>query len=1177
VIRPRLVLALASLALFIPAAIVAAAPPNRTPTVVDRSQAAIRSLGPRGQSVTRPSGGTAARRALSADPTQPSPRAASTPAPCALATGPALPGVIQRESRYPGFAVDACGQLRVDAGYMGPIPAPWPGRSGAALAWAASMSATIDSMTTGNFYGDTYQPFTGIDMLGGARTYYLSDGSQWGSGAGSYRLTLGRYLRVETVGTTLRYVLNPPPDSVLYEQTDYDGGDHSAQGVLKVAGPLVLEATAGSNTAVMSGLALVASNDATWYGEPRFNFYSALAGSVVPFVIRYTLSSGAWSATTMEGFFSYSSTGSVDFAHPVSSPGLASVEIVGPGQVPDRSTAQFSALAHFDGGVERDVTAAAHWTVSPAALASVDAGQLVTQALTTPRADLDLRASYTFGGVTREAQLTVVCRGDLLTTSTSAWPTYQANARHDGYLPLSLRTADFNKVWSVAVGNGAPLNPVTAADGRVFCSTYSYFGSGDSFFALDARDGHVMWSKAYSAFSINPPGCAYGNAYIQTCNHASDTWLHAYDAATGRVIFNAPHAAQWERYYAPTPFDGKMYVDGGYYGGMYAFDALSGSQQWFLDLPQYDEWTPAVDSSFVYAYLGEYNPGLYVARREDAAQIFMIPDSHFEWDGWSMNLAPTLGAHGEVVAIHDGRLIHFNLATRTIDWELARSFQGQPSVAHDLIYAIDGRGMVALDEVTGVQRWSWTPSGFGGLSGTMIVTDTHLFASSADSVFALDLASHQRVWSYPAAGALALGNGQLYVAASSGMLTAIATENARPVVHASAGRDTTVACAPDVSGGTPVRLDGRGSIPAGVAFDWSAPGVAFDDPHSATPTGGFSLGTTTVVLTVSLGGESARDSVLVTVTDATAPSLAVTLNPTLLWPPDHRMVPVHATVSASDACDPNPAIHLVSVDCSEPDPASFDGADLGAADFDLRLKSERSGGAPGRVYTICYEAVDAAGNRAQRCENVVVPHDQSQTGRGRYHDAGPGLSLTLYGSPTLVARSIVPPSITVETGETSLLRVPNQVPAFRDEDGDGFEDAVFTLGGAGTAPIATPASEVILWARWRAANKDYLSALSRDGVAGVNRGGGAMFTAGVSPNPAARLASLRYTLPHAGHVRLSVFDVSGRWTATLVNGNLPAGDHAVAFDGAGRHSTQLYLYRLEWEGRVLTGKFMLVE
>jgi outer membrane protein assembly factor BamB len=237
-------------------------------------------------------------------------------------------------------------------------------------------------------------------------------------------------------------------------------------------------------------------------------------------------------------------------------------------------------------------------------------------------------------------------------------------------------------------------------------------------------------------------------------------------------VLQAPHEAQWERYFAPTIYEGKVYVDGGYYGGMYAFDQFSGEQEWFLELPQYDQWTPAVDASLAYSYVGEYSPGLYAADRVTGALNFVIPDPNFEWDGWSMNLAPVLGDHDDLIVVHDGRLISFDLEARSIGWELQRQFTGQPTVANDKIYAIDAGHLVVLDEVSQADLWSWEPPA-GSLQGAMILTDTHLLASTATAVYAVDLATREATWSFPAGGHLAIGDGALYIASSDGTLTAV--------------------------------------------------------------------------------------------------------------------------------------------------------------------------------------------------------------------------------------------------------------------------------------------------------------------------------------------------------------------------------------------------------------------
>jgi hypothetical protein len=75
---------------------------------------------------------------------------------------------------------------------------------------------------------------------------------------------------------------------------------------------------------------------------------------------------------------------------------------------------------------------------------------------------------------------------------------------------------------------------------------------------------------------------------------------------------------------------------------------------------------------------------------------------------------------------------------------------------------------------------------------------------------------------------------------------------------------------------TPVTLDGTGSSDIQndpLTFDWSAPGVVFNDPHSPQPTGSFPKATTTVTLTVSDGETEGTDTALVSVVDTTAPAL----------------------------------------------------------------------------------------------------------------------------------------------------------------------------------------------------------------------------------------------------------------------------------------------------------------
>jgi uncharacterized repeat protein (TIGR01451 family) len=376
------------------------------------------------------------------------------------------------------------------------------------------------------------------------------------------------------------------------------------------------------------------------------------------------------------------------------------------------------------------------------------------------------------------AVVSALLTGMVTVASADPWTTYQGNASHSGYVPVTLDPNEFTLRWQRTIGSGSmQLNPVASGDGKVFVTESGYF-SNQGLYALSAVDGALLWNLNYgSVRSVNPPAYSSGTVYIQTVNHSTDTYLRAYNAATGSLAFQASHAAQWEQYYAPTVFADTVYVDGGYYGGMYAFDSVTGSQRWYASLNQYDQWTPAVDNTYAYAYIGDScsgcaNAGLTAIDRLTGANVFTIGDTGFVWNGWSMDQAPVLGDQNDVLVINGGRLISFDLTNRIVRWQISGGFANQPSVAKGAIYAIANGALTVRDETTGTQLWAWgTPS--GSLTGPVIVTDSHAFVRTATSVYAVGLATRTAVWSYPASGHMALADGTLYIAGVAGSLTAI--------------------------------------------------------------------------------------------------------------------------------------------------------------------------------------------------------------------------------------------------------------------------------------------------------------------------------------------------------------------------------------------------------------------
>jgi hypothetical protein len=198
--------------------------------------------------------------------------------------------------------------------------------------------------------------------------------------------------------------------------------------------------------------------------------------------------------------------------------------------------------------------------------------------------------------------------------------------------------------------------------------------------------------------------------------------------------------------------------------------------------------------------------------------------------------------------------------------------------------------------------------------------------------------------------------------------------------------------------GSSVTLDGSPSTDADstpgtnddiVLYEWFQD---FGQPSQALLGQGMSIG-----VTLSIGahaitlrvtdrtGISDTETVSRDVVDTVPPSITVQLAPTTLWPPNHRMVDILASVTSQDACGGRTVV-LASVTSSEPDDApgggdgsttnDVQGAATGSEDLQFKLRAERDTAGSGRSYSVTYQSTDAHGNVASRSVPVFVTHNQ---------------------------------------------------------------------------------------------------------------------------------------------------------------------------------------------------------
>ena len=110
--------------------------------------------------------------------------------------------------------------------------------------------------------------------------------------------------------------------------------------------------------------------------------------------------------------------------------------------------------------------------------------------------------------------------------------------------------------------------------------------------------------------------------------------------------------------------------------------------------------------------------------------------------------------------------------------------------------------------------------------------------------------------------------------------------------------------------------------------------------------------------------------------------MRLSVSPDILWPPNHKMLPVSMDVSATDKCDPEPMYRITSVSSNEPEEGLGDGDTAPGweitGDPTVNLIAERSGRGDGRVYAITVQCIDASGNSSSGTVTVIVPHDRGR-------------------------------------------------------------------------------------------------------------------------------------------------------------------------------------------------------
>lgn len=300
-------------------------------------------------------------------------------------------------------------------------------------------------------------------------------------------------------------------------------------------------------------------------------------------------------------------------------------------------------------------------------------------------------------------------------------------------------------------------------------------------------------------------------------------------------------------------------------------------------------------------------------------------------------------------------------------------------------------------------------AGFANLTGTP--TGLHIHgpaAAGAEATVVFDLTGAHFPAATPANGGLIYGSLVLSPTQATNLLGNLNYVN----IHTAANPDGEIRgqlvrlnSAPEITGlvdatvecGEPTTFAATVSDYDGDAVEavWSLNGVEVETdsiPATGTPSNvniGYMAelqhGTNVLTLTAtdSDGNVTIVDTII-TVEDTVAPVItSASANPKVLWPPNHKMVPVTISAKVKDACGET-TWKIVSVKSSQSDNGKGDGNKSPdftiTGDHTVSLRAERSGkDKGGRIYTISIKATDEAGNKsALKKVTVEVPHDKGK-------------------------------------------------------------------------------------------------------------------------------------------------------------------------------------------------------
>jgi N-acetylneuraminic acid mutarotase len=504
------------------------------------------------------------------------------------------------------------------------------------------------------------------------------------------------------------------------------------------------------------------------------------------------------------------------------------------------------------------------------------------------------------------------------------------------FVSLSLSSAAWAQTWSAL-----PSMPTARA-------SVSAAAVGDTVYVIGGFLGSCLPTSKVEAFDTAtgtwstkapmptprwqaPAVAAGGKIYVlggnEACSATHDT-VEAYDPQSDSWSTVAPMPLR-RRLHAAAELDGKIYVVGGVDDNFNHLTAL-------------DVYDPATDSW---------------ATKQAAPQLRHQPAA-VGLDGLLYVVGGDGGVSGDPgIMVYDPATDSWS--TRTANFAERRRALGAV-IFNGSLYALGGNNGV-LTNFAKVDEYDPAADAWISRPAMLQARADHAVAVAGGGLYAIGgfgssstILSSAEVFTVPVSDATAPATS----AALSPMPNAAGWNNSSVTVTLTAT---------DNEGGS-----GVSSITYAVAGPGGLSGATLSGATATIEITAEGTSTITYRATDNAGNVEAQKTLTVRI-DKTAPGGTLTLSPSVLWPPNHRMVAITPSLSASDSGGMPVTVTGVAVSSNEPQSA---GGDWTVSNGTVQLRATRDGAGSGRVYTVTYTLIDAAGNAGTVSATVTVPHDR---------------------------------------------------------------------------------------------------------------------------------------------------------------------------------------------------------